>query len=275
VPGARPPIVPRGRAPPRAGGEPQRLCGRQRKPVCRASLVGLVHRAEHRQRRAAADVGRERHADRRGARLASAIRNSPLPRKLFDVGQCATAAPASCSRCTSSARWTPCRRRCAGRRGRAARTRRGSRARRERAPAPRDLLVRLGEVRLQVRAGVLGDERARGGKLRGVDVARSAASRVGEPAAAVPARDQRLRLVVARLRVSVSAAARCGPSGPCRRRPASARERGREQRVDRARVHGAVDRRRGDPWRRHSSRYASAVAAANAGSAPRCSTTNV
>ena len=124
----------RGRNARRAAGgrEPPRVRRRQRLAAQLRDLARRLHRAQHRQAGAAADVGAEPDAHAAAATHGARTRsNSPLPRKLFDVGQCASAVPVSCSTCHSRVVEVDAVRvdRRAGRGARGARRRRGSRAR--------------------------------------------------------------------------------------------------------------------------------------------------
>ena len=176
----------------------------------------------------------------------------PLPRKLFDVGQCAIAVPVSCRNAkvvlaevhavaVDRARAgeavarvdVEVRRRVGEHRRAPARSRRGSPTR----------------ATARSTSGMLALERAGRVELRGRGRHREARrDRVGQPAVAVPARDQRLRLVVAALRGVEQRRRRVAVHQHLAGDQAQV-ERARllEQHVGRRRVHGAEHGRRRDP----------------------------
>ena len=91
--------------------EPPRAGRRQRVPAELRHLARRLHRAQHRKARAAAEVGaRAPRCTGRVARARAMQRKEPLPRKLFDVGQCASAVPVSCRHCEVALvePWMPC-----------------------------------------------------------------------------------------------------------------------------------------------------------------------
>ena len=214
----------------------------------RLHLVGLGHRAQHRQAGAAADVAGQAAPSRRP--LTARQPNRPLPRNRFDVGQWAICAPAAASSARSaSSSQMPCA---------------NTRARCSRPCAVIDVEVaaRVGKQLAHPGAPRPGSRR-RGSACRGPASARSRRPAIASCSACWSAR---------------SAPSPHRPGAPCRASARSARRMSRsapptssrrssgalrsistlpamtrmprasaalEQRVDRRRVHGREDHRRG------------------------------